>query len=150
MKIIYTIQEDYSLAFNHIFEDDYILKDGEFEISQEDFDKLFEVGGDIRLNPLTNKIDIVPVEVPSGIIRGVFNPKKWQWEESLSLDEKLQYYRDKMSQVYKKIKEQKEEIEFLGFGEVDQKLYDELEKLKQKHMEVSQEIAIQINNSGTY
>lgn len=65
-----------------------------------------------------------------------------KWTTDLSLEDQLTYFKNRMSQVYKQIKEQKEEAEFLGFGEVDPKLYEELEKLKQKHMEISQELAI--------
>lgn len=138
MKIIYTIKEDYSLVFNHIFEDDYILKKGEFEISQEEFDKLFSVGGDIRLNPFTNKIELVP-NPEENFIKGVFNPLKWEWEESLSLNEKVEYYKNKIIQKTRELAV----IETAGFR--DEKLEKELEEVKAIHMELSHELANEIN-----
>lgn len=88
-------------------------------------------------------LNLVKIEAPEYPIFDTYNGEKWI--TSLSLEEQLEFYKNRMSQVYKKIKEQKEEIEFIGFGEVDPKLYEELEKLKQKHMEVSHELALEMN-----
>lgn len=86
---------------------------------------------------------LTSIEAPEYPIYNSYDGEKWA--TSLSLEEQLDFYKNRMSMVYKQIKEQKEEIKFLGFGEVDQKLYDELDKLKQKHMEISHELALQMN-----
>lgn len=87
--------------------------------------------------------EIKKISPPDFPIYDIYVSGKWTTE--LTLDEQLNYFKNRMSQVYKQIKEQKEEIEFLGFGEVDQKLYDELDRLKKKHMEISHELALQMN-----
>lgn len=137
MKIVYRLKNNEFLGFVHL-EDNQIPKEDEIEISNDEFERLISVGGDIRYNPRLGKLDIVPNPDPN-ILKEKFDIEKWEWIDIATLDEKLEYYKQQIIFITRELAV----IEAAGFRDI--KLEKKLEEIKAKHMELSYELANKIN-----
>lgn len=121
-----------------LFDENGNIKEGYVEILEEDYKNLINSDGVIvyENDKLISKQ--VPV-IPTDFIKPVFNTEKWQWEENISLDEELNYYKNMIIQKTRELAV----TEAAGFS--DPKVEKELEELKAIHMELSHEMANEIN-----
>lgn len=137
MKVVYRLEGNEFLGFIHL-EDEEILEENEREISNEEFERLISVGGDIRYNPKLKKLDIAPNPNPN-LLKEKFDVEKWEWVETATKEEILEYYKQQIIQTVREIGVN----EAAGF--YDENLNKQLEELKRKHLELSHEIANEIN-----
>lgn len=137
MKIVYRLKNNEFLGFIHL-EDDELLKEDEIEMSNDEFERLISIGGDIRYNPRLEKLDIAPNPAPN-ILKEKFDIEKWKWIDTATLEEKLEYYKQQIIFLTRELAA----IEVAGFRDI--KLEKKLEEIKAKHIELSYELANEIN-----
>lgn len=137
MKIAYILKNNEFSGFIHL-EDDEILKENEIEISNEEFERLISIGGDIRYNPRLEKLDITPNPDPN-ILKEKFDIEKWEWIDISTLEEKLEYYKQQIIFLTRELII----TETAGFR--DTKSEKKLEETKARHMELSHELANKMN-----
>ena len=107
-------------------------------MSNDEFERLISIGGDIRYNPRLEKLDIAPNPAPN-ILKEKFDIEKWEWIDTATLEEKLEYYKQQIIFLTRELAA----IEVAGFRDI--KLEKKLEEIKAKHMELSYELANKIN-----
>lgn len=77
--------------------------------------------------------------IPSGIIKGEFDEEKEEWIETATKDDILDYYKQQIIETVREIGVR----EAAGF--YDSNLAHQLEELKKKHLDLSHEIANEMN-----
>ena len=110
------------------------------EIKREEYEKLCSAEGEIIYENGELRNYIYPICIEN-YIKQVFDWSTKKWEEGATLEEQEIYYRNKIIDKTKKIKE----IEESGFGASNLKI--ELESLKLKHQEVTHLLGLEIDKT---
>lgn len=111
-----------------------------FEISKSEYERFYNTEGEI----LYKNGELIKYVYPICIeqyIAPTFNWDTEQWEEGATLEEQEVYYRNRIITLNKRITE----IETSGFGANDLKV--ELETLKQKHLEITHLLGLEIDKT---